>query len=461
MTTDTSPGPEGTGGRAAAGAAAAVTMFGPLKLSQGTTRGNISAFYWLALSSIMLFTFLPALQAPVLTTLLGIEKDQQGRITGLLGLVAEIVLIIVVAVSAAWSDRVGRRIVSVLGYVLLGVGLVLTPLVGNVIGLVGARTIAAIGIAMITGMITAIVTDYVRDETRGKANGFLGFCNGIGALITFTLLLQLPRLFEGLGLGEVGALRATYLVAAGIALITAVILQVGLRPGKAIAHAEEPPIGRLLREGLAAGKDPGLSFSYASAFVARADLALVGAFLVLWAQQYGQNTLGLSAGEATAKAGILLAAANGTALIVAPLIGILADRIGRADAVLLSLGITAVGYTATLLIADPFSALGYTIAALIGIGQVSTVIASQVLVAEQAPPNIRGSVIGMFALFGGVGIMIALGVGGILFDGWRPAGPFVLFGVTAAVVFVYGLVVRRRIIPNRYADDGEVPAIVP
>jgi MFS family permease len=459
-TTTTGGGaPEPSG--ASSAAAAVITTFGPLKLSTGTTRTNISAFYWLALSSIMLFTFLPALQAPVLTTILGIPEDQQGRITGLLGLVAEIVLIVVVAVSAAWSDRVGRRIVAVLGYVLLGVGLVLTPLVGNVIGLVGARAIAGIGIAMITGMITAIVTDYVRDETRGKANGFLGFCNGIGALITFTLLLQLPRLFESLGLGEVGALRATYLVGCGLALGTALLLQLGLRPGRAVTSAEEPPIGKLLREGLAAGKDPGLSFSYASAFVARADLALVGAFLILWAQQYGQNELGLSAGEATAKAGILLAAANGTALFVAPAIGILADRIGRADAVILSLAATAIGYTATLLVSDPFSPLGYIVAAMIGVGQVSTVIASQVLVAEQAPPGIRGSVIGMFALFGGIGIMIALGVGGFLFDAWRPAGPFVLFGITALVVCIFGLIVRKRIIPNRYADDdGAAPVLV-
>jgi MFS family permease len=458
-TTATSGGaPDPLGGRV--GAAAEALTFGPLKLSTGTTRSNISAYYWLALSSIMLFTFLPALQAPVLSTILGIPEDEQGRITGFLGLVAEIVLIVVVAWSAAWSDRVGRRIVAVLGYVLLGVGLVITPLIGNVLGLVGARAIAGIGIAMITGMITAIVTDYVRDETRGKANGFLGFCNGIGALITFTLLLQLPRAFEGLGMGEVGALRATYLVAAGIALGTALLLHFGLRAGKAIESVEEPPIRKLVREGLSAGRDPGLSLSYASAFVARADLALVGAFLILWAQQYGESTLGLSAGEATAKAGILLAAANGTALLVAPAIGILADRIGRTDAVLISLAVTAVGYTSTLVVENPFSPLGYTVAALIGFGQVSAVIASQVLVAEQAPPRIRGSVIGMFALFGGVGIMIALGAGGVLFDAWRPAGPFVLFGVTAAAVFVYGLTVRKKIAPNRYAEDDGSAAIL-
>ena len=60
---------------------------------------------------------------------------------------------------------------------------------------------------------------------------------------------------------------------------------------------------------------PGVSFAYLSAFVARADLALVGAYLTLWAQQYGTQVLGLSEAEALAKAGILLGVANGVALV--------------------------------------------------------------------------------------------------------------------------------------------------
>lgn len=441
----------GTGGTATAVA----PKFGPLKLTRGTTRGNVATYYWLALSSIMLFTLVPALQAGLLTTILEIPEDEQGRITGLLGLVGEIILIVVVAVSGAWSDRVGRRPVAVLGYALIALGIGLTPFVGNVLSLTASRAVAGIGIAIITGMITAIVTDYVRDETRGTANGILGFANGIGALITFTALLQLPSVFESAGLGEVAALRATYLVGAGLAAMTAVLMRVGLRGGKAFARTDEPSIRELVGKGLKAGKDSGLSLSYAAAFVARADLALVGAFLILWAQQYGES-IGLTTGEATAKAGILLAVANGTALLAAPVTGILADRIGRTDAVIISLVVTAIGYTATLAISDPFSAQGFAIAALIGVGQVSAVISSNVLVAEQAPPMIRGAVIGMFALFGGVGIMIALGVGGILFDAWRPAAPFVLFGIMAGIVAIYGLIVRKSIIPNRYAADEDI-----
>lgn len=453
MTTDLNAAPDA----AAPPVGAEAIRFGPLQLSSGTRRHNAVAYYWLALTAIMTFTFVPGIQAALLSTVLGLPEAEQGRITGLLGLVAEIVLIVVVAVAGAASDRRGRRIIAVGGYVTMGIGIAITPFMGSVVPLLAARAVVAVGIAMVTGMLATIIADYVRNETRGVANGILGFANGIGALVTFFVLIQLPEQFESMGLGDVAALRLTYAIVAGICLVTALILRLGLRGGKAVVAADHPPMLRLLRVGLSAGRRPGLALSYAAAFVSRADMALVGAFLILWATQYGQSA-GLSSAEALARGGILMGVANGMALLAAPVIGIVSDRLGRVDAVLLALGISAVGYGATLLVADPFSAVGYTVAAVIGVGQTFGVIASQVLVAEQAPPNIRGSVIGTFGLFGGVGIMVALGVGGVLFDAWRPAGPFVLFASFAAASFVFGLVVRGRI-PREEAQSADLAAI--
>ncbi len=450
-----------------------VTRFGPLTLSRGTTRINLSAYYWLAVTSIMIFTFVPAAQTALLTTVVGVDEGEAGGVVGTAGLIAEIVLIATVGLAGAWSDRLGRRPIVVGGYTLMGLGIALTPFVGSVIPFYAARALAGVGIAMITVMITAVVTDYVRDETRGKANGFLGLCNGIGALITFFFLLKLPSIFEGsLFAGqedsETSALRATYLVVAAVALGTALLLRLTLRGGRVSEHTEHIPITTLLKEGVREARRPGVAFSYVSAFVARADLALVGAFLTLWAQQYATRELGLSEAAGLAKAGALLGIANGVALIAAPVIGIVADRLSRKDAVLISLAIASVGYTATIFIEDPFSPLGYTIAAIIGVGQVSAVISSQVLVAEQSPVKTRGSVVGTFALSGGIGIMIAFAAGGTLYDAWRPAGPFVLFGILAGIAFVYGLIIRSKIpsvayetIEARLAAAGQVPSGLP
>jgi N-succinyldiaminopimelate aminotransferase len=392
---------------------------------------------------IMIFTFVPAAGGAARRDH-RVPKGRPGAVVGVAGLVARSSWL-TVGLAGAWSDRLGRRPIVVMGYALMGVGIAITPFVGSVLPFYAARGLAAVGIAMITVMITAVVTDYVRNETRGKANGILGLCNGVGAVLTFFVLLRIPDALQNSGMEQTQALRATYLLVAGISLATALFLRFTLRGGRVVEHTEHIPLTTLLRDGIAAGRRPGVAFSYVGAFVARADLALAGAFLTLWAQQYGVNELGLTETDALKKAGILLGVSNGMALIGAPVTGIIADRLSRVDAVLISLGLTSVGYISTLLIVNPFSGVGYAVAALIGFGQVSAVIATQVLVAEQAPVRTRGSVIGTFALSGGIGIMVAFAVGGVLYDAWRPAAPFVLFGLLAAVAMVIGIVLRPRI----------------
>ena len=83
----------------------------------------------------------------------------------------------------------------------------------------------------------------------------------------------------------------------------------------------------------------------------------------------------------------------------------------------------------------------------VGLSEVGCVITSGVLIAQQTPERIRGSVIGIFNLSGAVGILVASKLGGYLFDSWRPAGPFILFGLLALFVLVWAMLVKSRIKP--------------
>ena len=49
-----------------------------------------------------------------------------------------------------------------------------------------------------------------------------------------------------------------------------------------------------------------------------------------------------------------------------------------------------------------------------------------------------------FNLTGAIGIMVASKVGGQLFDSWREAAPFMMFGGFALLVLFWGLMVRRN-----------------
>ena len=78
---------------------------------------------------------------------------------------------------------------------------------------------------------------------------------------------------------------------------------------------------------------------------------------------------------------------------------------------------------------------------------ISGVISSGVLIAQQSPKDVRGSVIGFFSFCGAIGILVATKIGGILFDGWREAGPFVLFGVFSVLVIIWGFIVKDKVVP--------------
>jgi MFS family permease len=285
--------------------------------------------------------------------------------------------------------------------------------------------------------------------------------NGVGAVLTVFVLVRLPSMFESAGLGEVAATRAAYAVVAGLCLAMALWLRAALPAITTGPRETTPPLRRLMREGVRAGRDPGIALAYAASFTSRGNLAIVGTFFTLWLQQYGEEVRGLTTTEALAKAGIVIGVAQTVALCSAPVIGWLTDRLSRVDALLLCCGISAVGYSSTLMVDDPLGAGMYAAAALIGVGEVGGVIASTVLIGQQAHPSVRGSVVGAFSAFGAIGILTALEVGGLLFDAWRPAAPFALFGAFSAAVLVYGLVIRRRVVVPDYVDaPAEVVAAV-
>jgi MFS family permease len=89
----------------------------------------------------------------------------------------------------------------------------------------------------------------------------------------------------------------------------------------------------------------------------------------------------------------------------------------------------------------------YPAGVLLGIGQISAVTASQTLIGQEAPPAYRGSVVGMFSMFGAAGILFISSVGGWVFDHIDPAAPFVLIGVVNGVLFLVAMRVAKTTTP--------------
>ena len=419
------------------------------QLQPGIHKHNLATFYFIAFVTICLASLINMLQPFMLSEFLGLPTSQHGVPTGQLAFAGEMVMIALVGFFGILSDRTGRRRIYGLGLMIMGVGFAITPFSNSIEILILTRCIYAVGVAAATAMLAIVVADYVQDEDRGKATGIMGFMNGLGAMISAMVLMKVPSWLTQGGMDATTAGWYTYVGVAIFAIISAIIAWTLLSGQKPVKKTNEEKLTFIegIKAGINAAKDPGIALSYAASFVARPDLAIVALFIPLWISKYGQEVMQLPVQEALAKAGIVLACCFGASLLFAPIIGIITDRINRVGAVSLALIINTVGYGLTYFITNPTSAMMMGVMVIIGMGQVSGVITSQVLIQQQAPAANRGSIIGLFGLFGAVGILFCSYVGGVLFDEMGPAGPFVLLATLNGAVGLWGLAIMNKVRP--------------
>ena len=415
-----------------------------LWLNNGIHRRNVVTFYLSCYAAIMLATFIPQTQPFLLLEVLHIDPARQGVVSGNLNFWGEIVIILTVGLWGSLSDRIERRYVTALGFALIACGIFMYGLARDLTDLLIARIIYSAGIAAVSTMMITLMADYVSNPSRGKATGFLGIMNGLGAMTAALFLLKLPAMFKNGGMDANSAAFATYTCMALVTLAVAIAMYLGLKRGRVQEHGPKAPMLQQLREGVTEARRPIIALAYASSFVARGNLAVVGTFYTLWASIYGTTVLGMTSAEALAKGGGVLAISYMASLLSAPIFGIMSDRINRVSALAVTLLIGAIGYGGTYWLSDPFSITTILCLILIGMAEVGCIITSGVLIAEQAPNRLRGSVVGVFTLTGALGILIASVAGGYLFDHWLKTGPFVFFGIIAGLVLIWALILRTR-----------------
>jgi MFS family permease len=412
-------------------------------LAPGVTRGNMWTYVWAAYGTIGLLTFVAIGTPYVLNANLGIAAAVQGRITGDLQLLNEVVLLLAFAPLGILADRIGRREVYASGLLAMGVAYFLYPLATSVGELGAFRAIYAVGIAAATGMLGTIVADYPDNNSRGKLVAFGGVLNGIGVVMVALGLGRVPNWLVSQGYDAVAAGRYTHWMVAGLCILLAVIVGIGLKRGTPVHIGERLPLRDLAKSGLREARNPRIALAYACAFIARSDLVILGTFTVLWGQTAAMQD-GLDAAQASGVGSRLFGTASVAALLWLPVLGFILDRINRVSGIIFCMGLAAVAYLSMLFVDDPAvpSAIWWFV--LLGIGQISAFLGATVLISTEAPVAARGAVIGMFNVFGAVGILISTGIGGRLFDSVGPAAPFAMIGVLAACVAVFAIYVRLR-----------------
>ena len=419
--------------------------WGPIQLLPGVGVGNMTVYVLGFVFTMLFSTFVPQAQPFILTEVLKIPQSAQGEISGYLGFAATLMGLLLSGVWGTLSDKTGRRTVYAIGLILSAVGIFIFPLAGTIVALFLARMIFASGSNASNTMSNALLADYIDNKDRGKAFGITASFGGIGALLTVFFFLRLPAMLENGGMATQNAGRLTYWIVAGISLFATILIWTGLMGKTRSQEEEKRSFGQIVRDALeAARQDPAIFLAYGVNFVATGAITVVGTFFTLWIVTYGTTAGGLSSADSLARAGMVMGISQMMGLIAAPMFGILADRIKRTLAVAISTGLIAVVYSITLAISNPLGGAIIVLGLFIGFVQTSGVVTGGALIAQQSPEEVRGSVMGFYGFCGALGTMLTSLVGGWLFDGWLPQGPFVFIAILCAVVAIWGIVVSQK-----------------
>ncbi len=368
-------------------------------------------------SSEMIHALLPM----YLVTVLGTSMLTVGVIEGIAEATASITKIF----SGVLSDWLGKRkLLAVLGYGLAAFTKPVFPLAPTVGWLVAARFVDRIGKGIRGAPRDALIADITPAPLRGAGFGLRQSLDTVGAFAGPLLAIALMWLTTN-----------SYTTVFWVAVIPA-FLALGLLMF-AVKEPERPAELQPVRSPLSLKELTRLGNAYwlIVAFATLFTLARFSeAFLLLRAQ---------SVGLPVALVPAVLVVMNVVYALAAYPAGILSDKIDRVS-------ILMIGYffliAADLTLGFAGGITGVTIGVVLwGLHMGLTQGLLAALVADAAPPELRGTAFGMFNLLGGLALLAASVIAGALWDTTGPQGTF-LAGAAFTALALFGLLaVRHRL----------------
>lgn len=357
-----------------------------------------------------------------LVTALGASMLTVGLIEG----IAEATASITKVFSGVLSDLLGKRkLLAVIGYGLAAFTKPIFPLAPSVSWLVAARFIDRIGKGIRGAPRDALVADIAPAHLRGASFGLRQSLDTVGAFVGPALAIGLMWLTSN-----------NFQTVFWVAVIPA-FLAVGLL--LFAVHEPERPLG--LRKvqspfSLAELKRLGLAYWWVVGIAVVFSLARFSeAFLILRAQAVGLPVMLVP---------VVLVLMNVVYALAAYPAGVMSDHANRTTILGVGFGLL-VGADLVLALTKGLAGLGIGVA-LWGLHMGFTQGVLAILVADTAPPELRGTAYGVFNLLCGLATLVASFLAGALWDSVGPQGTF-LGGAAFTAIALAGLAVTRRIAP--------------
>ena len=306
------------------------------------------------------------------------------------------------------GDRVGRKPLMLAGPIVSTVTALLTPLIHHPVPLIALRVLDGMGLAALWPSAFSMIGDYVPENRRASAMSLFNVAYLVG--------IALGPLIGGvindaahtyLGMSVAHSKVASFYVAAVLFALTAVIAILALPGGKAAAtpqavqNSESHTVHLSDFRGMLRQIPALLAMTFVNFLGVGCVMTYAKLFLMeqfdLTESQFG---------------GLLLGPALIIALASIPL-GTLGDRIGKATATKIGLGLCVVGYW--LVIAFPTKIALVGLGSVIGIGFVIAFPAIMALVSDVCRPEQRGAAVGTVGTAQGLGAILGVAASGFLY----------------------------------------------
>jgi MFS family permease len=370
-------------------------------------------------SSEMIHALLPV----YLVTVLGTSILTVGIIEG----IAEATALITKVFSGALSDWLGKRkLLAAIGYGLAAFSKPIFPLASSVSWLAAARFIDRIGKGIRGAPRDALVADITPAHVRGASFGLRQSLDTIGAFLG-------PSLAIGLMWLTADNFRAVFWIAVIPAFLSVALILFAVR------EPERPEGLRKVQAPLSPAelKRLGSAYWWVTGVATVFTLARFSeAFLILRAQALGLPIF---------LAPMVLVVMNVVYALAAYPVGVLSDRVNRMTVLVFGF-VLLIAADVVLGIAPGLIGVAFGVILWgLHLGFTQGLLAT--LVADTAPPELRGTAYGIFNLLGGVALLAASIFAGALRDSIGPESTF-LAGAAFTALALAGLAVIRRRSPH-------------
>ena len=447
--------------------------FAGIEIPSGLTKGNFFFLYLNTLIIGMLVIIPNIIQPAFLKDVIQVPDDIFGFTNSFLQNISQVATLALVGIVGFLSDRFGRKILATIGfsvlvvfYYLLGISRdiavslhVPEGLAADICAFIsfapsraadfadfapallvayGIRLILGIGMILCYPQFITMVSDYTYQKDRGKGMALNGIMMGLASIIIFAFIAPL---------GEVIGLSGLFALTSAMAIAGVVFTWFFLKERRTESKGEDKK--SILDIMKLVVKSPSLKASYLCSLISRPDMSITSLFVIVWAVQAGAQ-LQMSSETATQAGAKPMIVMSIAAFIAMPLVGMMLDRWGRIQTVILTLLMGGIGLVLLGVSSNPFSVLTLGAVVLIGTGFAGAVTGANTLATDASPKHLVGSVLGGLNTMMPIGVIFFQQLGGYLFDVLGPSWIFGIKGVANILLAVWLFAGRKRV----YAEQS-------